>query len=48
MNSFDVLNENEELAVLVNANSEYEINSTLSEIKSKGYCNKISKLIKIN
>lgn len=45
---YNVLNEDEELAVLVNANSEYEINNSLAEIEKKGHCCLINKLIKIN
>lgn len=48
MNSYDILNEDEELAILVHASSEYKINSSLLEIKEKGYCSQINKLIKMN
>lgn len=45
--SYDILNEDEELAVLVNANSEYEINNCICVIKDFGYCKNVSKIIKI-
>lgn len=45
--SYDILNEDEELAVLVNANSEYEINNCICIIKDFGYCKNASKIIKI-
>ena len=48
VSNYDILNEDEELAVLVYANSEFEINDILSEIQNKGYCSQVNKLIKIN
>ena len=48
MKNYDILNEDEELAILVYANSEFEINDILSEIQNKGYCSQVNKLIKIN
>lgn len=48
VSNYDILNEDEELAVLVYANSEFEINDILSEIQNKEYCSRVNKLIKIN
>lgn len=45
--SYDILNEGDELAIMVHANSEYEINNSMCVIKDFGYCESISKLIKI-
>ncbi|MGL5692949.1 MAG: homoserine dehydrogenase [Peptostreptococcaceae bacterium] len=45
--SYDILNELDELAILVNADSEYKINNTISEIQ-KYVCNeKVNKIIKL-
>lgn len=45
---YEVLNDDDdELVILVNANSEYEINNSLCLIKDKGYCEKYNKLLKI-
>ena len=45
---YKVLSDDEdELVILVNANSEYEINNSLCLIKDKGYCEKYNKLLKI-
>ncbi|MGL5313417.1 MAG: homoserine dehydrogenase [Peptostreptococcaceae bacterium] len=45
--SFDIISEDGELAILVNAKSEYEINNCICVIKDFGYCKNVSKLIKI-
>ncbi|SCH72332.1 MULTISPECIES: homoserine dehydrogenase [unclassified Romboutsia] len=48
MKDYSILNDNEELAIFVDADSEYEINNSLDKISKKDYCCLISKLIKIN
>lgn len=45
---YDVLNDKDELAIMVYANSEYEINNSLCLIKDRGYCKNINKLVKIS
>ncbi|MBS5788700.1 MAG: homoserine dehydrogenase [Clostridioides difficile] len=46
--NYEILNnDDKELVILVNANSEYEINNSLCLIKDKGYCEKYNKLLKI-
>lgn len=48
INKYDILNESDELAILVDADSEYEINNSICVIKNKGYCDQINKLLKIS
>lgn len=48
MQNYNILNEEDELAIMVQANSEYEINNSICVIKDKGYCEGVNKLIKIN
>ncbi len=45
---FDILNDDDELAIMVYADSEYEINNSLCLIKDKGYCEKMNKMLKIS
>ncbi|MBU5308692.1 homoserine dehydrogenase [Clostridioides mangenotii] len=46
--NYEILNnDDKELVILVNANSEYEINNSLCLIQDKGYCEKYNKLLKI-
>ncbi|KPI52620.1 homoserine dehydrogenase [Clostridioides difficile] len=45
---YDVLNDDDELAIMVYADSEYEINNSLCLIKDKGYCEKMNKMLKIS
>ncbi|MEG0856659.1 MAG: homoserine dehydrogenase [Terrisporobacter sp.] len=45
--SYKVINNNDELVIMVYADSEYEINNMLCLIRDKGYCREISKLLKI-
>ena len=47
-NQYDIIDDNDELAIMVDANSEYEINNILSLIEDKGYCEESKKLLKIN
>lgn len=46
-NSYDIVDEQEELVLVVNANSEQKIDESIRIIKDLGYSDKISKLIKI-
>ncbi|EQF25315.1 homoserine dehydrogenase family protein [Clostridioides difficile CD160] len=46
--NYDVLNDDDELAIMVYADSEYEINNSLCLIKDKGYCEKMNKMLKIS
>lgn len=48
MNNYNVINDDDELAIFVDADSEYEINNSLEEIENKGYCCLVNKLIKMN
>ncbi|MGL6105325.1 homoserine dehydrogenase [Romboutsia sp.] len=49
MQNYDILNDDDdELAIMVHANSEYEINNSLCVIKDKGYCVGVNKLLKIS
>ena len=45
---FDIINNNDELVIMVYANSEYEINNMLCLIRDKGYCKESSKILKIS
>lgn len=45
--SYDLINEEEELALMVYAKSEYEINNSIRVIKDLGYCECVSKILKI-
>ena len=45
---FDIINNNDELVIMVYANSEYEINNLLCLIRDKGYCKESSKILKIS
>ena len=45
---FDIINNNDELVIMVYANSEYEINNLLCLISDKGYCKESSKILKIS
>ncbi|MCC0631151.1 MULTISPECIES: homoserine dehydrogenase [Clostridioides] len=46
--NYDILNDDDELAIMVYADSEYEINNSLCLIKDKGYCEKMNKMLKIS
>ena len=48
IDQYDVIEDNDELAVMVYADSEYEINNILCLIKDKGYCKESRKLLKIS
>lgn len=48
VDQYDIIEDNDELAVMVYAHSEYEINNILCLIKDKGYCKESSKLLKIS
>ncbi|MGL5313998.1 MAG: homoserine dehydrogenase [Peptostreptococcaceae bacterium] len=45
---FDILHDDDELVIMVEANSEYEIDNSLCVIKDKGYSKNINKLLKIS
>lgn len=47
VDQYDVIEDNDELAVMVYADSEYEINNILCLIKDKGYCKESRKILKI-
>lgn len=46
--SYNIINNNVELVIMVNANSEYEVNNLLSLIRDRGYCSESRKLLKIS
>ncbi|MCC3864235.1 homoserine dehydrogenase [Terrisporobacter petrolearius] len=48
IDEYDIIDDNDELAVMVYAESEYEINNILCLIKDKGYCKESRKLLKIS
>ena len=48
VNSYDIIDNEDELAIMVYANSEYEINNILCLINDKGYCKESSKILKIS
>ena len=45
---YDVIDDNDELAIMVYADSEYEINNILCLINDKGYCKESRKILKIS
>lgn len=45
---YDVIDDNDELAIMVYADSEYEINNILCLIKDRGYCKESRKILKIS
>ena len=45
---YDVIDDNDELAIMVYVDSEYEINNILCLIKDKGYCKESRKILKIS
>ena len=47
LDSYEIINDKDELAIMVSAGSEYEINNLLCMIGNKGYCQSSSKLLKI-
>lgn len=48
IDEYDVIDDTDELAVMVYAESEYEINNILCLIKDKGYCKESRKILKIS
>ncbi|MDU4862861.1 MAG: homoserine dehydrogenase [Terrisporobacter othiniensis] len=48
IDEYDIIDDNDELAVMVYAESEYEINNILCLIKDKGYCKESRKILKIS
>lgn len=45
--NYEILSDEDELVILVNASSEYEINNSLCLIKDMGYCQNFNKMLKI-
>ena len=48
VDKFEIIEDNDELAIMVYADSEYEINNILCLIKDKGYCKESRTLLKIS
>lgn len=48
VDDYEIIEDNDELAIMVYASSEYEINNILCLIKDKGYCKESRKLLKIS
>ena len=48
VDEFEIVEDNDELVIMVYANSEYEINNILCLIRDKGYCKESRKLLKIS
>ena len=48
VDEFEIVEDNDELVIMVYANSEYEINNILCLIREKGYCKESRKLLKIS
>ena len=48
VDKYDVINDNDELALMVCADSEYEINNILCLVNDKGYCKESRKILKIS
>lgn len=46
--NYDIIEDDDELVIMLYANSEYEINNILSLVKDKSYCEESKKLLKIN
>ena len=48
VDKYEIIEDNDELAIMVYADSEYEINNILCLIKDKGYCKESRKILKIS
>ena len=48
VDKYEIIDDNDELAIMVYADSEYEINNILCLIKDKGYCKESRKILKIS
>lgn len=48
IDEYDVIEDSDELAIMVYADSEYEINNILCLIKDRGYCKESRKILKIS
>ena len=48
VDKYEIIEDNDELAIIVYADSEYEINNILCLIKDKGYCKESRKILKIS
>ena len=48
VDKYEIIEDNDELAIMVSADSEYEINNILCLIKDKGYCKESRKILKIS
>ncbi|WP_455537969.1 homoserine dehydrogenase [Terrisporobacter sp.] len=48
IDEYEIIEDNDELAIMVYADSEYEINNILCLIKDKGYCKESRKILKIS
>lgn len=48
LESYFIINNSDELVIMANSNSEYEINNLLCLVKDKGYCSESRKILKIS